>query len=149
MKALLFTALTAAHAWVDNGHMLVSEIARQDLDTGDANYITQIIQSFELDPTNNLDYDIVTAAVWPDHIKCQRQCLLKVPVDLKVFDTWHYSDVPYNPDNLDTTGFVVANATGTGDNSAVWLLGASFATLRSSKNLLTWNLMLLFIMQVL
>ena len=92
MKALLVVscALLAAQsfAWWSTGHMVVARIAMDDLIArgkqsvvDEVNDILQPLVSL----TNERDYPMVEASVWPDDIKAQ----------WKTFNHWHFVDWPY------------------------------------------------------
>eukprot|EP01013_Petalomonas_cantuscygni_P023115 TRINITY_DN44502_c0_g1_i1.p1 TRINITY_DN44502_c0_g1~~TRINITY_DN44502_c0_g1_i1.p1 ORF type:complete len:427 (+),score=45.11 TRINITY_DN44502_c0_g1_i1:79-1281(+) len=108
---LLFAA-SPVHAWIDNGHALVAEVAKQELGDDLSARISKAISRLSGDPVDQ-DWDIISAAVWPDRIKCtSSSSFCPVPPDgvyaINQFDAWHYSDRPYIPDGEDKNLTLVA-----------------------------------------
>ena len=86
--------LFQSQAWWETGHMLVAQIAKQELL---ANYPSvysraENITLFIKGLTKNLSDSFIEAAVWMDDIKGD-------PFD--TFYTWHFINRPYNPLGLD------------------------------------------------
>ncbi|KRX05349.1 Phospholipase C/P1 nuclease domain [Pseudocohnilembus persalinus] len=86
---ILFLA-TQVLSWWENGHMLVAQIAKNELLNSRLkvwNRANQLVKSM-----NGLDSDIndsfVTSAVWPDDIKDKA---------MNFWDLWHYYGRPINP----------------------------------------------------
>lgn len=90
--ALLFACATlvAVNAWWQTGHMLVAQVAKQDLL---ARYPNVYKRAEDLalvlkGKTNNLSDTFVESAIWMDDIK---------PDGWNALENWHYTDRPYNP----------------------------------------------------
>lgn len=88
-------------AWWDEGHLLTAAVAKKYVPGAPA--YDAVLQGTWGEFTNFSD--LVSAAVWPDHIKCRdltpEYCKgLALPVNLGTFDDWHFVTVPYNPDNV-------------------------------------------------
>lgn len=104
MQLLLLTAIVVgtARAWWDEGHMLVASIAKQLLSSEQIAAIERPLQTWDKDFLTSVD--MVSAAVWPDHIKCwgfSPICSGFQRIDaLGIFDPWHYVMIPFNPQNL-------------------------------------------------
>ncbi|CAK8994036.1 unnamed protein product [Durusdinium trenchii] len=98
---LLFTIPPVAWAWWDNGHMLTAEIARQQLTKSQVAVINGLLEEWSDDFPGLCD--LVTAAVWPDQLKCANHgavCPRAVMENIHIFDPWHFDEKPYNPQNL-------------------------------------------------
>ncbi|CAE7601917.1 ENDO1 [Symbiodinium natans] len=98
---LIFLLPAVANAWWDNGHLLVAEVARQQLTPQQVAHINDILKDFADDYPGTSD--LVTAAVWPDMLKCSSQstiCPREVLDNIHIFDSWHYNEKPYNPDGV-------------------------------------------------
>ena len=89
--ALFLTAsFSPCHAWWDAGHMVTAMIAYQKLDDDVKKECDKLIKALnkEYDYTNHF----VAASTWPDDIKGE---------GVHYYDSWHYTNIPYNPDGLD------------------------------------------------
>lgn len=82
--------------------MLVASIAKQLLSDEQIAAIERPLALWDKDFLTSTD--IVSAAVWPDHIKCwgfSPICSGFERIDaLGIFDPWHYVMLPYNPQNI-------------------------------------------------
>ena len=90
MRKFLFVWLVAllavhpAHAWWDEGHMVVAQIAQNHL-TPRALARADALVPLGADARNN---KLVTAACWPDDLKED---------GVHFYDDWHYMDTPIGP----------------------------------------------------
>lgn len=87
---LLAIALFTAQAWWETGHMLVAQVAKQELLKKSQNVYSRAenITLFIAGLTKNLSDSFIEAAVWMDDIKSD-------PWD--IFYNWHFINRPYNP----------------------------------------------------
>lgn len=83
--------VTEVLGWGCLGHMLVAEIARRQLDAGNAEKIEAMTMRFSDNGPFPWSPDMVQAACWPDDVKGWHQYAM---------GTWHYVDQPYNPENI-------------------------------------------------
>mmetsp|Transcript_81105 Transcript_81105/g.229727 ORF Transcript_81105/g.229727 Transcript_81105/m.229727 type:complete len:400 (-) Transcript_81105:90-1289(-) len=147
MAWLVATSLAAAagtaSAWWDNGHMLAAQVARQSLQAEEAERLDALLGEWASDFPGASD--LVTAAVWPDQIKCRKRsptCRKQLPDAMNEFDSWHFTNRPFNPDGLPlpstlTTGY-------NKEPSVTWSLAQAMQTFSSSKTRFAFNLMLRF-----
>lgn len=86
---LLMGSSLAAQAWWDAGHMLTAQIAYERLSGPARNQADALIMRLmqEYPYTNNF----VAASAWPDDLKAE---------GVHLYDHWHYTNIPYNPDGL-------------------------------------------------
>ncbi|DBA04250.1 TPA: hypothetical protein N0F65_009485 [Lagenidium giganteum] len=134
-----------AHAWWDNGHMLVGQVASELMDKADVATIEQVLDSWEKDfPNTN---KIATAAVWPDLIKCSKKtssCNTPLFPSLSQMGEWHFVDLPINVDGSDWNGHAadldLFKASLGGE--AMDILEKSFLTMNTTKSLWAANLVL-------
>ncbi|MBF2053141.1 MAG: S1/P1 nuclease [Candidatus Sericytochromatia bacterium] len=90
LSAGLLTTLPA-QAWWDTGHMVTAQIAFEQLTPAarqEAERLIALLNPLETVPARR---HFVPAAVWMDEIKARQ---------LKVFDHWHYINIPYNPEGV-------------------------------------------------
>jgi hypothetical protein len=73
------------YGWWDLPHMIVNKIAYDRLDEKVKKELNGYIRAF------NPSYDFVTAGCWADDISAG---------GAKIFSTWHFSDVPYDPEGI-------------------------------------------------
>ncbi|KAF8819073.1 hypothetical protein IE077_001737 [Cardiosporidium cionae] len=103
-----------AEAWWDEGHMLISAIARQQLTESELKILQNVLKQW--DGVNSGNDLIDFAAVWPDHLKCSSKAPycsgLSYYGATEVFNTWHYVDLPYNPGNITLDACSTCEATG-------------------------------------
>ncbi|GLR16087.1 S1/P1 nuclease [Portibacter lacus] len=86
---LLISFSTQLKAWWDPGHLVVAMIAYMQLDDTakkEVNRLTKIAQR-DYPYTNHF----ITLGAWPDDLKAE---------GVRSFDTWHYTNIPYNPDRV-------------------------------------------------
>eukprot|EP00927_Polykrikos_kofoidii_P032054 TRINITY_DN27419_c0_g1_i1.p1 TRINITY_DN27419_c0_g1~~TRINITY_DN27419_c0_g1_i1.p1 ORF type:complete len:446 (-),score=35.88 TRINITY_DN27419_c0_g1_i1:32-1240(-) len=113
-------AVQGAIAWSDEGHMLTAAIARTQLSIDTIESLNRALNGWSEFSNFN---DMVSAAVWLDHIRCEQgvsdnRCGgLGTSVALKLFDSAHFEVNAYNPTNMilpdklegsDTTHLVTA-----------------------------------------
>eukprot|EP00921_Rhytidocystis_pertsovi_P012151 GHVQ01019671.1.p1 GENE.GHVQ01019671.1~~GHVQ01019671.1.p1 ORF type:complete len:398 (+),score=58.86 GHVQ01019671.1:365-1558(+) len=96
-------AVTVAHAWWDEGHMILAAVARLQLDQSELDLLENELSLWDdLYPGMS---ELPSCAVWADHLKCTRSssyCHGQSSFDsLELFDQWHYVEVPYNPQHID------------------------------------------------
>mmetsp|Transcript_64579 Transcript_64579/g.170966 ORF Transcript_64579/g.170966 Transcript_64579/m.170966 type:complete len:395 (-) Transcript_64579:84-1268(-) len=145
-SSVLAAACVPVAAWWGNGHMLVAEIARQELSVDEVAVLDDIIAMWHHDyPQNG---DIVSVAVWPDIIKCadiSSYCPKTLPDDMTWFNSWHFNNKPYNPDNLTLTQ---EQLDWTAEPSASWWLSRVVGTLQGSKSRFAFTMVLHFLIHV-
>lgn len=81
--SLLLAVAHPAAAWLDSGHMVVAQIAVDDLDDGARREAARLLALLDAGTP-------VTASTWLDAIKD----------DFRLFDPWHYINLPYAVDGL-------------------------------------------------
>ncbi len=111
MAALLLPQ--AAWAWNDTGHMLVAQIAYGRL-TANAKARIEALLALDAEPENNT---FVTASCWADDLK---------RYGVHAFDTWHFIDTPFSPDNTPTPASPP-------DVNVVWAMKQCIQTIHSAK----------------
>ena len=77
-------------SWWDTGHMLVAEIAKQNLQSKlpeAVNFIESITKALESQRHKKIT-NFVESATWPDFIK---------KYGIGIMDNWHFYDVKYDP----------------------------------------------------
>lgn len=81
-----------AKAWWDAGHMLTALIAYENLNPNAKRNVDELIKVLERDyPYAN---NFVSAATWADDLKAE---------GVRNYDTWHYTNMPYNPSRIAVT----------------------------------------------
>lgn len=102
-------------AWWDAGHMVTAMIAYNQLDDEVRKECDELIKALneEYDYTNHF----VAAATWPDDLKGE---------GVHFYDSWHYTNIPYNPDGLEIGPQP--------DVNVVWAIGNCLSILKSSKS---------------
>ncbi len=91
--ALLAASILPARAWDPVGHMLVSQIACDQLTPAAKAQLDAAIARFDTkDHPHDRPYDSVTAACWMDDIRSRP--------DTKPFAAWHYVTLPFTPEGL-------------------------------------------------
>ncbi|KAG6614730.1 uncharacterized protein IUM83_04227 [Phytophthora cinnamomi] len=89
--------LSTTHAWWDNGHMLVGEVATQLMTLSDVATIESILSRWDEDFPNT--GEITTSAVWMDIVKCtalSSTCTTPASPSITSMSDWHYIDLPLN-----------------------------------------------------
>lgn len=91
----LFTVIwgmnSRAHAWWETGHMVTAQVAYQELTPAvrqEADRLMRYLDNSEPDPARR---HFVPASVWMDDVKAR---------GFRGFDTWHYANIPFNPEGL-------------------------------------------------
>eukprot|EP00298_Acanthocystis_sp_HF-20_P003321 c13686_g1_i2.p1 GENE.c13686_g1_i2~~c13686_g1_i2.p1 ORF type:complete len:395 (+),score=100.15 c13686_g1_i2:41-1186(+) len=125
--------------WWDTGHMMVAQVAQLQLSEADIDSINDVLSDW------NYDFpdlgDLISAAVWPDVIKCtavSSYCPKLDPDAIGAFTDWHFGDQPYNPDGLPLTD---SQKNGwTSNPSIIWILQQTLQTFSRSKTRFAFNL---------
>lgn len=96
LSALLAVA-SPGPAWDSPGHMIVTQIAREELSPQATQAIDAALARFNAAKSGDFGpaggaYDFVTAACWMDDIRALR--------DKYDFGPWHYVNLPFTPDGL-------------------------------------------------
>lgn len=103
-------------AWNGTGHMLVAEVAYQQLDPSTAEQVDRLIK--KVHPLYDRVDSFTTAGPWADDIKGH---------SIKFLDSWHYIDTPFSDDGspLDQIS----------DNPqhVVWIISKTTSLLRSKN----------------
>jgi len=120
-KLLICAALCApALSWWCTGHMLVAQIAQDDL-AAEAPEALEWAQTLVTDLPSALTHGtsntFVESACWPDDIKSY---------GLEAMNDWHFVDQPYNPDGM-------MNIIEFSNGNALWALDQFTSTLTSSN----------------
>lgn len=75
-----------AKAWWDPGHLVTAMIAYKHLNKNAKKEVDRLTQIIQRDyPYSN---HFITLATWPDDLKAE---------GVRSYDTWHYTNIPYNP----------------------------------------------------
>eukprot|EP00931_Biecheleriopsis_adriatica_P077227 TRINITY_DN50834_c0_g1_i1.p1 TRINITY_DN50834_c0_g1~~TRINITY_DN50834_c0_g1_i1.p1 ORF type:complete len:417 (+),score=76.78 TRINITY_DN50834_c0_g1_i1:55-1251(+) len=148
-----------ARAWWDEAHLLTAAVAKRYLEHTDQ--FNAILKTARSDFANFSD--VVTAAVWLDHMKCTDKQVaegmpfckgLSNPASFKMLDEWHFVNLPFNPDNMtlkradtlmpfyEKASYFIADAVG-----ALSDVGKTLGS--GTKSTWTWNLMLRMILHIL
>jgi hypothetical protein len=128
--------------------MLVAQIGRSRLSAAEVEAFDNLLGEWDKDYPGASD--LTTAAVWPDMIKCTQvssYCAKPLSDALNEFDTWHFSDKPYNPDKLKLS--ILKTELYNAQPSATWLLNEAMQTFTASKSKFAFNLMLRFSIHIL
>ena len=91
--ALLSILVRRASCWWDYGHMLVAEVARQQLNATEVAALNGVLSDWARDFPNSSD--VVSVAPWPDMIKCKSVspfCRNPKPEAIGLFSAWHFDD---------------------------------------------------------
>jgi len=145
--SLFSSAGMLAGAWWDLGHMLTAQVAMTQLTDSDVEKINAVLLQWSSDFPGASD--LPNVAVWADLIKCTHFtpfCRKALPDALGEFDSWHFSDMPFNPDKVPISE-EERNA-GEANPSAVWSLTNAISTFKSSQSVFGFNLMLRFTIHV-
>jgi hypothetical protein len=122
MKRLFLAACVAlvpftAPAWDAAGHMLVGEIAWQNLKPTARARVSELVKPLETTYNEKQTYNFVTATCWMDDMKGLKKGYL--------WGKWHYVDIAYTPSGspcpIPTEG-----------ENIVWAIGENLKTLRNS-----------------
>lgn len=98
VSCLLALFAVGAQAWWCTGHMVIAEIARQNLD---ANVEAKVNAQFTfLNQWFQKTNDMVSGACWSDDLKSD---------SLEVMEGWHFINQPYNPDNVPINPWPIQN----------------------------------------
>lgn len=89
LSALLLA--TGAQAWWCTGHMIIGEIARQNLETGVEDKVNTVMQFLSDKGGFSQSPDMVNGACWADDLKSQ---------GLTAMAGWHFINQPYIPDGF-------------------------------------------------
>jgi hypothetical protein len=90
---VLAGTLQPARAWDPVGHMLVAQIACDQLTPAAKEQFAAMLARFNAkDTPHDAPYDPVTIACWMDDIRARP--------DTKPFAVWHYVNLPYTPDGM-------------------------------------------------
>jgi hypothetical protein len=111
---LLFSAMQV-YAWNAGGHMLVGEIAYQNLDAPVKAKVDKILG--DLHKEYPYVQDIHEAAAWPDGLRSQK---------IEIFTHWHYVDTAFSSD-----GTPLKNITDT--DNAVWALNKIMPIVQNNR----------------
>jgi S1/P1 Nuclease len=103
-------------AWWDMGHMVVAQIAYDNLDKGTQRWADSLIGTVTAHYPETFNF--VEASAWPDDLKKH---------GINVYDSWHYTNIPLNDDGV----AIACDATPQVD--VVWAIGQARAILASPK----------------
>jgi len=93
MRAVLVAlalCVVGTHAWWCTGHMIVAEIARQNLDSGIEAKVNAVMSWLSTNGPFPQSPDMVNGACWADDLKSQ---------GLEAMEGWHFINMPYVPNN--------------------------------------------------
>ncbi len=118
----------SAVAWHANGHMIMTQIAYDDLTPAARQEVDRLIVVLAgYAPERG---HAVTASLWADDLRHQ---------GLEAFSGWHYVDLPYNPGHL-------ARVAPPRDENVVWAIGEATSALRGDAGDLPKAMMLRFLL---
>ena len=110
----LFYALSAT-AWWDHGHLVTAMIAYEMLEESAWKRVDELTLLLKRDyPYLN---HFVTTGPWPDDLKAE---------GIRAYETWHYTDLPYNPDRVAISDRPEADI--------IWSINAAVDILRSDRS---------------
>lgn len=89
LLVLALHALAPLKAWWDPGHMVVALIAYMQLNEQARAEVDRLTALLERDYPQ-VNHFVVTGC-WPDDLK---------ETGVRTYDTWHYTNIPYNPEGL-------------------------------------------------
>lgn len=112
---LTFLFSSQLYAWNAMGHMVVANIAYQQLTPTARKKVDQLVKVFQTEYPDFTSY--TQTAYWPDALRSQQ---------IFVYTRWHYIDMPLTTDNTDIT-----NAKPDTDN-ALWAVNQLKNILKSS-----------------
>jgi hypothetical protein len=93
--ALTLAALPSARAWDPIGHMLVAQIAYDQLTPAAKAGVAAALARFNAkDTPHDAPYDPVTIACWMDDIRA------RTAPEFKQYAVWHYVNLPFTADGL-------------------------------------------------
>lgn len=116
MLIVLSCMFSSIKAWQQEGHMLVSQIAYDQLDQDTKTKLDGVIKIYETYyPTLS---DHFGASVWADAIRADH---------IYTFGDWHYIDTPYSPTNMSVPRPV--------DENVVWALKQALTTMTHKPDL--------------
>lgn len=141
------TLVGFASAWWDNGHMLTAEIARQTLSSSDVRQVDEVLQGiWSKDFPNRSSFS--PAATWADFLKCTSQSpyCQGIPMAVNAMDAWHFSDRPYNPQNLSIPQSL--ETSWYQQPSSIWAVEQAITTFLSAQGAWGWSFMMLFSLHI-
>ncbi|MDF2549736.1 MAG: nuclease [Chlamydiales bacterium] len=113
-----------AHAWWDNGHLLVALVAEPLLLPEVKKKVDLIsLQFADAYPQHS---SFCCSATWADDLKGQGR--------LHLFDRWHYTDNPFDPEQVLSKEQKDCIKAANKQNDIVWLLGQASKTLADRKS---------------
>lgn len=118
-------------AWHDTGHMIVNQIAYDEL-SGEARREVDRLIAVAAGLTLRGDH-AVTAGLWPDDLKRQ---------GVQAFDSWHYINFPYPAESA------AGEAPGPAPENVVWAIRQAASTLRGGADDLAKGVMLRFLLHL-
>lgn len=120
LLALLALTLTThtAKAWWDTGHMVVAQIAYDEIKPATKKWADALIA--KLTPFYPETHNFVEAATFPDDLKGH---------GVGAYSSWHYTNIPLNE-----SGIAIA-CEATPDVDVVWAIGQARAVLGSTKSI--------------
>ena len=89
---MLLLAPCVARAWDPLGHMLVSQIAYDNLTPAAKAGADAVIARFNAKDKHDTPYDFVTVACWMDDIRSRPE--------MKAYAPWHYVNLPFTADGM-------------------------------------------------
>jgi hypothetical protein len=107
MQVLFYTLLLSilllspVSAWWCESHMLIAQIAKDNLDPAVLSKINKEIVWFSKNNDFPMANDIVDIACWADDLKDKES--------LYAMEEWHFINLPYNPDNITLTPMEAQN----------------------------------------
>lgn len=140
--------LGSAHAWWDNGHMMVGEVASQLMDPVDVKTLESVLAHWDEDFPNTSE--IASAAIWPDLVRCNKistSCSAATTPSFTMMEAWHYVNLPLNVNGTKwgdiDVGLELFNAPFKGSlGQAADILSRTMTTFSTTKSLWAANLAL-------
>jgi hypothetical protein len=114
----IFACLSYAKAWGCTGHMLIAQIAFNDINESSKPQINELIDN--LGQFYLTSPDFVQSACWADDLKSE---------DVEMYNEWHYINLPYIPTPIKTSTIIPVSS----KENAIWVLNKAVQTLKSSK----------------
>jgi len=113
-----------AFGWWDGGHMLVAQIAKEQLEPEVLEKVEALLETFGDHYPNHTT--MLTAATWLDYVR--------LTGGLAGFDRWHYTNTPFDPDGvlseIEREKIIAAS----GASNVAFAINSAITTLKSSRS---------------
>ncbi len=118
---LLLCFSTSLHPWWDAGHLIVAEIAYQNLTEEKQRQVDHLCMAFNRFFPKQSTF--ATAAIWADTIKEKGT--------FPLFDRYHYINLPYDPDKILTKEKKAVIVASYQSDNVIWIIDEAKKTLKN------------------